>query len=238
MITLAITTYNRVDITIESFSSILNNPYIDEIVIVDDCSDLNIFNDLKSKINNINNDKIKLYRNNINLKPFLNKVEAIKYSKNEWVILLDSDNKITDEYVNLVNSTEKNENTLYLPETLLHFNGEIISNFHRLKNNTINLSNIKKFLGEPETSTIMNVGNFFVNKKKYLEVTLNNNIESYLQTNDALYFSYLWIINGNNIKILGDLVYHHRQHEGSWYLNNMVDCNKNTNEIINRLKIL
>ena len=224
MITLAITTYNRTDFVIESFSSVLDNNYINEIIIVDDFSDINIYNDLKYKIEGINNHKIKLYRNDVNLKPLLNKLEAIKYSQNDWVILLDSDNKINDNYINIIKSLDVDKNILYIPEKLLHFNGEIISDFNRHKNCNINLNNIKNFLNEPEISTALNVGNFFVNKNKYLEVFSSGNIDQELQINDALYFSYLWIVFGGDIKIVENLNYFHRQHENSWYLNNRSLC--------------
>ena len=236
MITLAITTYNRTDFVIESFSSVLDNDHINEVVIVDDFSDIDIYNDLKSKIESIDNHKIKLYRNDFNLKPLLNKLEAIKFSQNDWVILLDSDNKITNEYVNLVWSLQKNENTLYLPQKLLHFDDEVISDFSKYGNVFINKKNIKNYLVVSEITTILNVGNFFINKKKYLDAFDNTKVEKNLETNDALYFSFLWLINNSNIEIVNGLNYYHRQHGGSWYLNNRIDCDKNTNEIISRLK--
>ena len=141
MITLAITTYNRTDFVIESFSSVLDNDHINEVVIVDDFSDIDIYNDLKSKIESIDNHKIKLYRNDFNLKPLLNKLEAIKFSQNDWVILLDSDNKITNEYVNLVWSLQKNENTYWVLNIifiLIHMSQSISSSvkkkFHKIIN--------------------------------------------------------------------------------------------------------
>jgi len=238
MITLTITTYNRVDLVIDSFSSVLDNDYINEIVIVDDFSEPSNYESLKLKISELKNSKIKLYRNEANLRPLLNKLQAVRYSNNEWLILLDSDNKIDNEYIEVIKNLEKNKNTLYIPEKLLHFNSEIISDFHRHKNCKINKENIINYLNEPEITTALNVGNFFVNKNSYLDIFSENNVDFNLEINDALYFSYLWIISNKVITIVDDLKYFHRQHDNSWYLNNRSLCDNNTKEIINRLKHL
>jgi len=236
MISLAITTYNRTDMVLESFLSVLENDYIDEIVIVDDFSETTNFDYLKIKLDELQNKKIKLFRNETNLKPLLNKLQAVKNCKNDWVILLDSDNKVTNSYVDIIKKLEKKENILYTPERLLHFNGDVIISFNKFKNTLINRDNIKNYLNESEIDTLLNVGNFFVNKNKYTQSFQNRNIELSLQTNDAFYFSYLWILSNGTINVVEDLSYFHRQHENSWYLNNRSECDGNTAEIINRLK--
>jgi len=236
MFTIAITTYNRLDLVIDSFSSVLDNELIDEIVIVDDCSEDTLFNNLKNKLDELKSDKIKLYRNESNLKPLMNKLEAVKHSKNEWVILLDSDNKITNDYIDIIKNLDKDENVLYLPQTLLHFNDEKIIDFYNIKNCFINFENIKDYFNKPEIDTVLNVGNFFVNKNKYLQTFSKIDLEFHLGTNDAFYFSYLWIMSNKVINVVSDLKYYHRQHDGSWYLNNRSQCDNNTKELINRLK--
>ena len=238
MFTIAITTYNRLDLVIDSFSSVLDNELIDEIVIVDDCSEDTLFNNLKNKLDELKSDKIKLYRNESNLKPLMNKLEAVKHSKNEWVILLDSDNKLNDNYIDTIKNIGKDKNTLYIPEKLLHFNGDVISDFSNYKDYEYSIDNIKLFLDKPEITTALNVGNFLVNRDTYINLFLRETIEYDLQTNDAFYFSYLWIKSNNRIKIVGGLNYFHRQHDNSWYLNNRSLCDNNTKEIINRLKHL
>jgi hypothetical protein len=236
MITLAITTYNRSDIVIDAFISVLNNDFINEIVIVDDSSQESFFEELNTKINQLENKKIKIYKNEYNLKPFLNKLEAIKKSTNDWIILLDSDNKITDEYIQIIKNLERDKDILYLPEILLNFDNSIISDFHSLKDVVLNKKNIKEFLENNLITTILNVGNFFVNKNNYINTFENCNFDENLQTNDAIYFSFLWITNNLNIKIVDNLKYYHRQHNGSWYSNNKIECENNTTNIINKIK--
>jgi len=237
-ITLAITTYNRSDLVLESFESVIDNNFINEIIILDDCSELTIYDDLKTKIDNLNNPKVKLLRNDYNKKPFINKSEAIKVSKNDWIVLLDSDNKINNEYIDVIKFIEKKEDTLYLPEKLIGFDQNTISDFSEMKNIVLNKSNMKNYLNVSSLTTFLNVGNFFVNKFSYLNTVENFTIEKDLETNDAIYFSFLWLMNNLNIKIVGNLSYFHRQHSGSWYLENKTECEKNTTEIINRIKNL
>jgi len=114
MITLAIPNYNRSELVIESFTHVINDHRINEIIILDDFSDIKIYNDLNSKIQNINNPKIKLYRNDSNLGAFLNKKKSVILSNNDWIILLDSDNIINTDYIDTI--IDKNDTkTIYSP---------------------------------------------------------------------------------------------------------------------------
>jgi len=63
MITLSITTYNRSELVTESFDKVITDDRISEIIIVDDFSSIEIFNDLKNRIDNLKNSKIKLETN-------------------------------------------------------------------------------------------------------------------------------------------------------------------------------
>ena len=118
MISLAIPTWNRSDLTIESFEQVVENPLIGEIVIVDDFSDSDIFVNLWNLIDTFHSDKIKLHRNNSNIGPLANKYETVKKCENKWCILLDSDNIIANDYIEIVSKLNKKEDILYMPETL------------------------------------------------------------------------------------------------------------------------
>jgi GT2 family glycosyltransferase len=240
MISLAITTYNRCDLVIESFISVLNNEYIDEILIVDDFSDINIYNKLYELIKVLNTDnKIKLLRNDENLKPFLNKIKAVKSCKNDWIILLDSDNKISDDYVNKVLSINRNNNTVYIPQLLVREDnkGWDYFDFRDIDFNKDNIKNI--LIQESPTSlnaeTMLNTGNFFINRDSYIKTIEDSEIDISISTNDSLYFSYLWLKNGNIIKVLPDLKYYHYVHDGSWYIKNWERCQIDTEILKKRI---
>ena len=96
----------------------LDNINIDEILISDDHSSMDNYNKLKNMIDPINNGKIRLIRNVENIKPFLNKYNSVKNCKNEWVILLDSDNKISNEYVNILSNIDLKSSISYFSQII------------------------------------------------------------------------------------------------------------------------
>ena len=54
-ISICIPTYERDEILLESFSEIISDDRVSEIIILDDCS--SNFNEIQQKINNLNNSK-------------------------------------------------------------------------------------------------------------------------------------------------------------------------------------
>ncbi len=93
-ITLGIPTLNRFDSFLKNnLEKYLQNKLIDEIVIVDengqDYEKINYYFD---------HEKIKVFKNEKILGPFLNKLEVLKKSKNDWVALIDSDNFAEENY--------------------------------------------------------------------------------------------------------------------------------------------
>ena len=91
-ITLALPFWNTSRYFEEATRLSLNNDFIKEIVVSDDCSTDEEWEKLNEIVSNLNNDKIKLFRNEENLGGFRNKYTAVKHSTCEWVYLLDSDN--------------------------------------------------------------------------------------------------------------------------------------------------
>jgi glycosyltransferase involved in cell wall biosynthesis len=237
MISLAITTYNRSNV--DSFIRVLNNDLISEVVIVDDCSD-RLLDNLRSAIASVNNGKIKLFQNKENLGPMLNKREAINQCENDWVILLDSDNIIDNDYIKIVGKLTKEEDIFYSPE-ILYANADRLKirwDYKEYINLLIDKKNVKRYLDEKHFTTLLNTGNCFINKTRYLDVMSQYAMNSVLSVNDALYFSYLWLLRGNRIKVLPDLSYVHNVNNDSWYINNYKKCECVTSEIINKIKQL
>ena len=243
MISLAIPNFNRSDFVTESFIQVINNDLISEIVIVDDCSDNIVYIELWNLINDLNNDKIRLHRNNVNLSPFKNKYEVVKKCNNDWVILLDSDNIIDNDYVEIVDKLDKEDDILYCPEVLYRLNkNSICFNFREFNRLTIDKNNVKKHIDAGNFETWLNSGNYFLNKERYVNIVENNYDAPKLSVNDALYFSYLWLLSGNKMKIVPYLYYIHYQNGvglgGSWYANNVRDCEFASSEIKKKIKEL
>lgn len=237
MITLAIPNYNRSDYVIESFIKVLSDDRISEILICDDHSNINIYNDLVSKASHLSN-KITIHRNEKNLGSFMNKLTCVKKSKNEWIILLDSDNDISIQYLNSLDGL-RDEKTIYAPS-------------HAMCNSPLldytNYSNIildKQLYIEKVTTgrtinwdCILNTGNYFFNRNTYLNsINLEENIiESYAA--DAYYLIYLWFknIDGAKFHIVDGLKYNHRLGNSSHWVSQSNNSNQVVNLIVNKVR--
>ncbi|MBP3635488.1 MAG: glycosyltransferase family 2 protein [Bacilli bacterium] len=90
LISIIITTFNRKNYLKEAIGSVLNQTYKNyEIIIIDDCSTDGTFEYIK---NYYKEDNIKIYRNEINKGPGINRKYALEnYAKGEFVVFLDDD---------------------------------------------------------------------------------------------------------------------------------------------------
>ena len=74
-ISICIPTFQRVDMTLDSFKEVYDDERVSEIIIVDDASDISVFEELKSICDVL--PKVKLYRNLTNQDCYFNKATAI-----------------------------------------------------------------------------------------------------------------------------------------------------------------
>jgi glycosyltransferase involved in cell wall biosynthesis len=213
MISLAITNYNRTDLLFESIAPFLNDERIDEIVISDDHSMEKIFDEVCEKYKD--NDKVQIFRNTENLDCYRNKRQAVKRATNDYVLLLDSDNIFTVDFIDKI--FERKE--VWEPCIALapcwakpHFN------FTELSGKTISKENVASLLNVGSCSTMLNAMNYFVNRDEYLRVW-DGSIDPV--TSDSLYQNYNWLNGGNSIYVVPNLTYEHRVHSGSHYQNNV-----------------
>ena len=257
-ISIAITNYNRSKFLIDSFIDVIDNDNIDDILICDDYSDISIFDELLCLVGDLNNSKVSVIRNDRNVKPFLNKYNAVKNCKNEWVIILDSDNKISNDYVNRVSSIPVIDKIAYLPqiihrENLINIDKPELWDFHTISDIEIDSENIFDILsgGKPtnersslrntSSDVVLNQGNFFVNRLQYMNtIESSSNIDYKIADTglDGMYFFFLWLKNNNSIKVVPGLEYNHRIHDGSWYLNNSENSLYHSAYLIQKIKEL
>lgn len=220
MISLAITTYNRSDLTVESFSKVYDHPLVDEIVICDDASESSIYNDLERATFRM--DKVKLFVNPKNLGMSRNKHRAVCLCKNEWVVLLDSDNVLSIEYLDSI--IELHPRTIYCPvEAAPNFS------FKEFEGEHIDRINAKRFLDNKMFRVFLNCSNYLVNRKEYLKVYKHN---PDIKEADTIWFNSLWLEADNNFYFTPGMVYTHRVHDGSGWLQN----HKKNIEDANRLQ--
>jgi glycosyltransferase involved in cell wall biosynthesis len=212
-ISLCITTYNRTELLFESFEQVINDPRVSEIVIVDDHSPIGLFTDISYKLQD--NDKVKLFRNDVNLDCYRNKREAVSKATNEWVIIFDSDNIMTRQYIDRIENLfigGLNAKTVYQPSFAEpHFN------FTKYEGTLVDKSNVGKYLVDATFGTMLNAMNYFVNRDEYLRVW-DGSVDPV--TSDSIYQNLNWFKGGNNMYVVPGLTYSHRVHDGSHYQNN------------------
>lgn len=211
MISLCITTWNRDGMTFDAFRQVLNDERISEIIIVDDHSDERIYNNLVFMCNGI--DKVKIYRNETNIGCYHNKRRSVELSNNQWVILLDSDNVITKEYLDSIPEVCVSTN-IYQPEFARpHFD------FRKFSGSVISSFNVRGYMHQKHFPTMLNAMNFFINREEYLKVFDCNKTEPW--TADSIYFNYLWLKAGHKIYVVPGMQYDHLVHNGSHYKANV-----------------
>ena len=104
VISLAIPFYNTSQYFLECIQYALENEFVSEIVVNDDCSDEDQWKKLNQIVDTLNTDKIKLFRNKKNLGAFRNKYTTVLNCSNTWVYLLDSDNRVFEDSYNFIKS--------------------------------------------------------------------------------------------------------------------------------------
>jgi glycosyltransferase involved in cell wall biosynthesis len=204
MISVAIPFYNTHEFLDKCLENLLDSKFINEIVIVDDCSQKKI---------SYSHEKVKIIRNKINIGAFKNKYEAIKNSKNKWVYLLDSDNSIPlNSIKSLENIKNLDPNTIYCPSSLTLKNVDLDQKLHDVVmdytfvKEKIDISIARKYLVNKHHNFqwLLNTGNFLVNKDNYISLAsdvLVNRRYKYLEA-DTVVFVYFWLKNKKYINIL------------------------------------
>lgn len=208
-ITISIPYYNRSDLVMETLSYVLKEDRIDEIIL---CDDVSPDNDYYKLLNNVSKfSKVKVVRNVINHHVQHSKRNAISFSKNEWVIILDNDNVIGKDFIDKIfDIKEWDSKTIYHPAFAApnfdyrQFNGDVITK-----------ENVSKYTEHKIFMTLLNTNNYFVNKKEYLRVYKYSRD---CRGADGIYNNYNWLKAGNKILVVEDLEYFHRVHPQSEFL--------------------
>ena len=199
-ISLCITNYNRLAYLFKSFEQVLNDERIDEVVIVDDCSDINLYRSIEEITRYM--PKVKLFRNENNLDVYANKREAISKAENEYCIIFDSDNVISTQYLDKIYSVEWNSKTILAPDF-----AEPVFDYTKYAGIVFTKQNIAQYAFKAGFDCLMNTMNYFVHKDSYLSVWQSN---PYINGADSIYMNYLWLLAGNEIHCLSGLRYFHR----------------------------
>jgi len=229
-ISLAITHFNRSSLVVGALCNALYDDRIDDIIIYDDASSPEEFSRMQANIANLS-PKISIRRGEQNFGAYKSKIMAISHCKNEWAIILDSDNALSETYVDrLYHISAWNPKLIYCPTSANPY-----FNFKLFSDTEINLEKARELiLNNPHPKlfrNFINDGNYFVNVQKYLDCAKDNQ-DICVQASDVAAFNYLWLKSGCSLYAVSNLSYYHRQHSGSYWLSTMTDSKKVLNKII------
>jgi hypothetical protein len=207
----------------KSILQYLDNDLISEIIITDENG-----NDVNKIRRDFNNIKLNLFVNSKILGPFLNKLEACKCAKNEWIVLMDSDNFADKNYFikakeYIENNIKHEKNIILAPSKAKpNFNYSHLSGFIYKKGEFKN--NLKKeIIGSEFFSSIvlMNTGNYVINKYLINNINLENELGDINKSSacDVIYFNTLLFEQLDlNMHVVNGMEYEHTVHDGGVYI--------------------
>lgn len=243
-LSLCITTYNRYEMTIESFAKVLDDPRIDDIVILDDCSTDRSLYALKKHFHIINNyEKVRILNQKINVGMSRNKRDAIAAAKNEWTIILDSDNVIDPTYLdafykhvaggfNLINAPHHWNNFIFCPDFAKpDFDYRAFSQAEPPTYGIYDAKDAARCVIDSRFNCLMNTCNYIVNRDFYLK-TYKYNKEHI--ASDTIWHNYNHLKSGGKFAVVPDMQYFHRVHNGSGFRNG-IEYNMQKTEEVRRL---
>lgn len=225
--TLAITTYERLKLTLESFAKVVDDPRIDEIIILDDCSEFNLFMMLAQACGQWA--KVKTIRQGQNRGMQQNKADAVAFARNEWVILFDSDNVLTTEYLDSIPE--------YMDECTIHCPSFARPMFDMrwLEGRIIDREDAKDYADKECFHWMINTCNYVVNRDEYAKVYKHDPEQ---RGTDTAAFALRWLEAGNSFYIMPGAYYDHLVHGGSEFMKH-VDYNMAmAKSIMNKIKNL
>lgn len=214
-LSLCLTNYNRTHMLKESFEQVIDDDRISEIIISDDHSNDETIRWIK---NSLYHQKLRIFWHNENVGMSLNKKKSIEYASNEWCIVFDSDNVLTNEYIDALFRENLHDKTIYCPSF-----ARPQFNYTRYELMSFGKKTVKPYLKNksPMFEPLMNTCNYVVNRAEYLSV-YDYNPE--MKGTDTIWFNYLWLKAGNWFFVVPGMEYDHRVHEGSGF---MADLNYN-----------
>jgi hypothetical protein len=241
-ISVAIPHYNNSSYICDAINPLLDDDRISEIIICDDKS--NDINELENIISKYNSSKIKLFKNEVNLGCYHNKINTVSRCTNDWAILLDSDNIYTKKSIDILyDINEWNENTIYAPSWAITFPNypSPMLNYTKYNNKYITKSLYINDFNDNIFQCLINTCNYFLPVKRFN--TLMNDLQfSYkreiIDSLDSAVLFTDWLYNNNKIYVVQNLHYNHRLHNKSNYVLSTSHSYSNMvlNNLINKIK--
>lgn len=163
-ISVVIPFYNTAHYVKTMIDLLIKDERINDVVIVDDCSEEGQYESL-AKI--ANHPKIKLYKNEKNLGEFKTRILGAERARCRWIIVLDGDNVLLPEYLDAIEAIPYwRDDVIYCPD--YGTNNKI--DYRKLSGCYLGPGNIKRFLGDYSylVAMMLGTGNYFLNRGAYI----------------------------------------------------------------------
>jgi len=236
MFSLCIPTMDRFDTFLnKNLKKYLLNELIDEIIITDENG-----NDYEKIKNNFQNEKLKVFKNKKQLGPFLNKLECCKKAKNEWIVLMDSDNFADQSYFDTLSKYIQMNNLTKLTILAPDF-AKPRFDYTKILPKILTNTSMKKMINKTSFLTAMNTGNYVLNKYLIENINISKETENIKKSSscDVIFFNTLLFEQFDvSFRIITGLNYEHVVHDGSVYLTTCSkyrDFNKQVHDRFNLL---
>ena len=226
-ISLCIPTMNRFDSFLRGYLlyylQYLKEGIIDEVVICDETG-----NDYQKIIETFGSlPNFKVVKNDSVLGVFKNKLKVASLASSNYIALIDSDNFCDANYFNTVKK--------YITEKEHMFSSAVILapsfakpnfNYKQFENAVVTKSNFKNFYYAGNFETLLNTGNFVVNKKIIENIRYDESVMFVITAADVLYFNLLAYLQFDDFQlhVVENLEYNHVVHGGSIYTNTIHNC--------------
>ena len=247
MFSLCIPTMDRFDDFLSHYLiSYLDNELIQEIIITDengnDADKIEYYFDTSTKI--------KVFRNEKQLGPLLNKLKAVSLAQNDWVVLMDSDNFADTSYFvtakNYIESNVKDSTNVILAPSFAkpNFNFTHLCGFVYKKGDFYknSVEEQARFYSTNlyHSEILMNVGNYVIHRQliKQLDLTSEPDIDK-SSACDVIYLNTLLFEQTDlHLHVVEGMHYTHVQHPGSIYLQTINKYRSFADNVYNRYKNL
>jgi len=231
MFSLCIPTMDRYDDFLSTYLFVyLENNLIQEIIITDENG-----RDIEKIKDNFDHPKLKLFRNEKQLGPLLNKLKAASLAQNEWIALIDSDNladnvyfETAKKYIDSIKD-QPIQNVILAPcEAKPNFNYSHLSGFIFKKGDFAVNRQKENELMQPwfcPSSILMNTGNYVIHKHLIEQVDLSQEDLSQSSACDVILLNTILFEQLDlHLHVVGGLEYTHICHADSIFTKTHKQC--------------
>lgn len=189
----------------------------------------------------MNNTNFKVYKNDIVLGVFKNKLKVCSLARYKYVALIDSDNFADAAYFITAKRYIKNNETQLSSYFIVapcfakpHFNFKCYENWIITRKNIKEYCHIYYNDVTSSFSAMLNAGNYIMDKRIPASIQYDESIISTTGACDVLFFNLLAFqqLDGFQIHIVKGLEYEHAVHDGSTFKKEIEHCTNFRDEVV------